>query len=83
MAQLSVTETESISLRITAKQAPPRAGCQHRTLVYDLDGATGSIDTHEFDLATEPTADEVRAAVLTIARLRTARGKPIVGVRLA
>jgi hypothetical protein len=81
MAQLSITESESIVVKVLSKT--PKAGgtCQHVTITYEVDGVQKSFEAHETELATMgPRSDEelVRAFI----RQRVSRGKSYIGLRI-
>lgn len=80
MAQLSVTESESIALRIVSKQtALHGASCQHSLVTYEIDGVQKTLIVNEQELDEATNEDDV---VRNFMRLRKARGKAQAGVRI-
>lgn len=83
MPQLSITDTETASLRVTTKAAPHGgAGCQHVNVTYEADGQARTFPTHESELSEPVTEEEERRMVLVFLRMRKQRGKSQVGVRI-
>lgn len=80
MPNLAVTETESAACKVTGNTSPN--ACSHRTITYDVDGASRTLRTGDAELATPLTTEELDQMVSLFMRFRRARGKAEIGVRI-
>lgn len=81
MPQLSVTDSESVALTVLTNISP--SNCNHRTITYELDGVSKTLQTSNGELAAASDEDAERAFVVAFLRFRRARGKSELSVRIA
>ena len=80
MMSLSIAESETPALKVTANTSP--GNCGHRVITYEIDGASKTLAVHNDDLAAAGTDQAERDLVIAWLRYRRSRGKPEVGVRI-
>lgn len=78
---LSVSESESIALKVISNTSPQ--GCGHRVIAYELDGMPKTLRTTTSLLGEPVTAEEAEQEfIIAWLRYRRARGKTEIDVRL-